>query len=169
MTNQTSISPSDVLLLLCMALVCFIIGLPTYLMGCNDSVYPAGCVGYYVGTGTVAGTDIKQTVCSYCYQAGAVTVCNSYPCYEAYVRYDVCANMLGTWSIRSDAQHELNKYSIGTKETVFREKSKPSVCTNNVKRVTVDLPITGVVFLTLTGFFLIIAGIQVCMVAVAIN
>jgi hypothetical protein len=148
---------SDVICILSVCSGIFLmIGLPTYLMGCNDSLYPAGCVGYKVDTGIVQSTSIDARTCQTCYSDGnGGQWCSYYECYGFTVYYDVCTEVHETYDKQSDAEVAARSYIHGLKETVFRQKADLNSCTNNSQQVTVNLPITGVTFLVLSGAALV--------------
>jgi len=139
------------------AAICLCIGLPTYLVGCNDTAYPAGCVAYAVKQGVVERASTSQETCERCSSksgsSGTRTVCVPYTCYSAHVQWDICSEKLGTWSSFRDAENAASAFSAGKKATVWVSKSDASTCTSNSARVTTSLPIVGITFLTLMGVF----------------
>jgi len=153
-----------VIVLTIASFVFFTIGLPTYLMGCNDTLYPLGCVGYFKGDGVVQSTNVSPTTCQQCQQVGDTNICIPYTCYNAVVQFDVCKYIIGDYSSQSDAQSIVSNYHIGSKYILYRLKSTPDQCTTNSKMVTTDLPITGVFFLGLFGIVMIINLVVILMV-----
>jgi len=94
--------------------------------------------------------------CTNCYQAGDVTICDVYTCYGAYVEWlNVCTEKLGTWGHQEDANAKAALYTPGAQQTVWISKAKPVTCTSNESSVVIALPIVGITFLTLTGFFIV--------------
>ena len=143
------------------ALVCLIIGLPTYLVGCNETLYPGGCVAYTVKEGVVRSTSTDEETCQECttiYTGETSTVvCIPYTCYGAFVQWDLCEEKLGTWSSSSDAQNAADIYHCGTRKTVWVTKDDPAMCTSDSAQVTTALPIVGITFLVLMGVFALAA------------
>lgn len=143
------------------AVVCLSIGLPTFLMGCNEHFYPAGCVAYRVEpTATVDALYISKSECCIQYtRVNDVQLCvNWVTCYYSSAHFDVgCTYQLdNTYSTEDSARNNLfSQFPIGSKHLVYIERAKPDKCSGNIQRVTTDLPNTGIAFLTLTGFFII--------------
>jgi hypothetical protein len=138
------------------SIVFLIIGLPTYLMGCNDTLYPLGCVGYFKSVGIVQSTYVSQSICQKCVLVGKNNVCTAYTCYNAIIQFDVCKYDIGSYTSQSDAKSAVSYYQVGNKYILYRLKSTPDQCSTNSKMVTTDLPITGVFFLTLFCIIIII-------------
>jgi hypothetical protein len=132
------------------------IGLTTYLLGCNNVVYPAGCVGYYADVGIVQNSGVSKITCQSCTTINKVNVCHPYTCYNSVVNFNICTADLGSPRSIQDAENLLNSYKPGTQHNVYRLKTQPNQCTANTKMVTNDLPIVGIFFLTLTAIPVII-------------
>lgn len=132
-------------------IISLVIGLPTFLMGCNSEYYKYGCVGYERVNGVVANSYTQQMICNRCYKSGNTQICTSYTCYGAYVDWSVCVEQLGHWSDEKDAESTANRYYKGLQMTVWVEKSGTKECTSNSEKVSTDLPITGIVFLSISG------------------
>ena len=137
---------------LIISLVCLLsIGLPTYLLGCNNTMYPQGCVGYYEDTGVVQSHKITENKC----EAGT--------CYHLSIEFDVCNYDLGTFYDMSSMLCSANKYPIGYKYDVYRTRVNTDNCITDSIRVTNDLPITGIVFLVLAGINMLVIVLSLIM------
>ena len=143
------------LIFVCIAIVCLIIGLPTFLVGCNATNYKFGCVAYSVVDAHVQKSWIDIEICQNCYNDG--TMCDDYICYGAFVDWNVCTEKIGTWWNKDNAEAKAALYRPGDQYTVWITKAKPVTCTSDGSSVMVALPIVGITFFTLTGFFLILA------------
>ena len=159
--------------LLVLASVFFIIALPTYLMGCNDTLYPAGCAAYFVQSGVVSGSRTDAETCQSCQYVGKNLICIPYTCYGAFVDFGVCEHKIGTYGDTTSATNAANAYDPGASATLYRLKSDPSSCTDNTEQVTVLLPRVGIAFFVLFGLAVLAAlsivlyeAVQDCQAAV---
>ena len=143
------------------ALVCLAIGLPTYLMGCNDRFYPTGCVAYRIEPkATVDAHYVSSSESCVVYMTvNDIQMCTVWETvYGGSVHFVVgCQYGLDNLYKSEDGARNalINNYPIGSTHLVYIERARPDTCSANSKRVTNDLPITGITFLTLTGVFLL--------------
>ena len=122
-------------------------------MGCNTEFYQYGCAGYDKVTGIVANSYTTKTSCSKCYKSGNSQICTTYTCYVASVDWSVCVERIGTWGDESEAQNVANRYYKGLEMTLWVPKATTGECTSNSEKVSTDLPLTGIVFLSISGAF----------------
>ena len=153
-TTATEMPKYDCCLICCLSVplvISLLIGLPTFLMGCNSEYYKYGCAGFNRMNGVVVKSNTQEMTCDACYSSGDSQICTSYTCYGAFVDWSVCVERLGTWSNEADAISTANKYYKGLEMTVWVEKAKADECTSNSEKVSKSLPITGIVFLSISG------------------
>jgi hypothetical protein len=161
--------------IICLAVISFIIGLPTFLFGCNTSVSKE-CIGYNIFNGIVYKTVINEETCSSCiiyYDNGICQIYNDYSCWDAYVYAHYINNNNQTTSScklqtafsessEYNAEKSLDIYYIGENVNWYKKKGT-NECEINVNLLT--LWYVGVVFLSFTGLMILIGFIMFCFIA----
>jgi hypothetical protein len=147
--------------------VCLIIGLPTFFTGCGTNI-PNTCFTYYQTFGTVYGSKITSSTCSECVKRDNNKKCtqtNYYTCYDGYVK--IFYNWHGAnktclydayYEEKSftDVQNKLAYYyPKGTKDKLFVSKTDFEDCSMDDDGLQ-GLTYVGIIFLSLSGVFLII-------------
>ena len=123
-----------------------IVGLGTFLTGCNSIFYPLGCPLYTSTVGTVVNTTSSRN-------------CDIDSCrHTVLIDWSVCTEQVdgGKNSDMEWADFTMNSYPTGHQEKVWLPKPNMGVIggcfSENFNRsVSRDLPIVGIIFLTLTG------------------
>ena len=123
-----------------------IVGLGTFLTGCNSTLYPMGCPLYTATLGTVANTTILAN-------------CDRSSCrFNALIDWTVCTEQVEgrQENTREWAQFMLDAYPTGHRERVWLPKPGLGVLNGcfsegTFKRVSSELPIVGILFFVLTG------------------
>ena len=151
--------------LICSGIIFFIIGLPTFLMGCNPSVSD-NCVAYNLFSGTIYKKNIYEKTCSRCNHKNANGNCISYSyysCWDAYVYAETTNNTesrstcyIQTASeVRSEyhAKQTTNKYNYGSDVDWYRNKGTQKC---NIGTNVATLWYVGIVFLSAVGFCIVI-------------
>jgi hypothetical protein len=137
------------------------IGMSTYMMGCNTTLYPAGCVAYSPEVAIVNSTGTSSEECCIFYtKINDVQICSLYKkCWHGVVYFDTCTYDDGMITFdESYARTSINeRYKLGNVMTVFRERRDMGKCTPDMMQVQTTLPIVGIVFLCLSGLMIIIA------------
>lgn len=137
--------------------VCFIIGLPTILVGCN-SFYPV-CVHYYLyPNAIIVDVSIETKQCSYCAVTNTDGTCSDteyYDCYSPAVTFSKNNSTCRYSEVKAydevqKARDAAAQYHIGDERTVYVEKRNEGVCTADVQFVK-NLSIVGITFLALGG------------------
>jgi hypothetical protein len=160
-------------LIIYIALFCIfiIIGIPTYLCGCDSMIQP-NCIKYDIVNATVIGYDIITKNCSYCKQCTSyinnTSLCINntciykyYDCYTSYTLFEYNLNNINhTCSIVIDINNfnynnsyndAINKYINGTTYNLYVDKvSNNCLIGNDIK----TLAIVGFIFLILSGIVL---------------
>lgn len=148
--------------LLCTFIVFVIIGLPTFMCGCNKNI-STNCIAYHVVNGNVYDYGIKEHTCSRCIarnKNGGCIAYQYYDCYDsfAYVHYgnhnSTCYIVMNTDdSSKSNAISESHDYYIGEQMELYKSKTTSECFTkSNVE----SLWYTGIVFLSASGLVLVI-------------
>lgn len=148
-------------------LICFIIGLTCYLLGCNSEL-EGQCTNYSIINGNVYSTQIRTDTCSrcrhYCKDNNGNRYCCSreyYDCYDAFVyanygkSNNTCWLQTSSDSSYSSAEESLSKYDIGDHVNWLKRKNSGTKECITPKQA-MDLWIVGITFLSLCGFCVII-------------
>lgn len=151
----------------CAFMVCFIIGLPTFLCGCNKNVN-GSCLSYTIVSGTVTGYGVDEHLCSYCSCHNKNGCCGYtyYTCYDSYVDVtygsnDTCyMTTANDYRSKSEAVAESHDYVRGEHLTLYKSKTTHE-CFEESNVVTLWWYV-GVVFLSVAGFILLLTGIMCC-------
>ena len=107
-------------------IICIIIGIPMWVVGCNPNV-KNGCLTREIVEGTVANSTVSTETCSscsvYCY-VNKMTICcmyDYYDCYDVTVDFaygnndtNICLYLSGTYDDIDDATNTMNSYSLGS-------------------------------------------------------
>lgn len=155
-----------ILIILSLGVVSFIIGLPTFLLGCNPSV-SKNCVAYSIFNGHVYKTGVYEKTCSRCSSKDKNEKCKSYQYYSCWDAYVYAQNLnnynqttssckLQTASSQSyeySAEKSTDKYSIGEKVNWYKRKGSSECETGGT---VITLWFVGIVFLSFTGFMVLI-------------
>lgn len=130
------------------AVIAFIIGLPTFLVGCNSSFPALGCLSYNQVEGIAFQYKVEKTTCG----GGKIP---TYDCYYSYVKFNhvdnnstLCRLRTQDYGTRSekDARSYLYQYDLGSTYSLLQAKAAISVCTLEQK----DTWIAGFSFLCLS-------------------
>ena len=157
---------SIILIIIVCGIISFIIGLPTFLLGCNPSVSDK-CVAYNVFTGTVYKAGVYQKTCSRCSSKDKDGKCKQtdyYTCWDAFVfahhinsKNETTSNCkiqtADSYTSQYYAEKTTNKYDIGEKVNWFKNKGTTN-CESKGSVVTKWY--VGVVFLSFTGLMLLL-------------
>lgn len=167
----SDIERNRLLFLICSFIICFCIGLPTFLLGCNKNVSNV-CIAYDIYNGQVYGYDYVERTCSSCTRRQD-NKCKSYTyytCYDAFVltsKYDIyeqnqtdTSNILGCKlqtangvRSKSSAQESTNSYGIGEIVNWYKTKGTTTCYTSGS---VLDKWYVGVVFLSFSGLILLL-------------
>jgi hypothetical protein len=109
-------------------------------------MYPQGCFGYYKGIGIVQSSGISQYSCK----------SQTRICYDISINFDVCKYSNGPYSSLYTAQNYVDEFVVGKSYYVYRTKTDPNKCILDMNMITTNLPITGIVFLVLSGIIILI-------------
>lgn len=152
-------------ILICIFIICFIIGLPTILVGCNPNV-KNGCATREIWDGHVKDTNIKVKECSkcvaYCTTKNSRSCCvyNYYDCYQVNIKFlysssnKTCTYSRGTYDEFSKAENVQDSYPIGEKHLLSVDPNTDE-CSTNVKEF-FNVWIVGVTFLSIAALTLVI-------------
>lgn len=148
-------------------MVFFIVGLPTFLMGCNQSL-STSCVNYNPVAGIAYEYLLAQRRCKSCKR------CPYHDCYNSYAKFhfgkmttttDVHGNTTVTYSSsctlevaygvrdRDDAMNTAYRYQLGKEYKILHSISDRSMCKTDGELV--DIWIAGLTFLLLSGLVLL--------------
>ena len=167
---------NNIYILLIIGSIFFIIGLPTFLLGCNPSISDK-CISYNIFIGNIYKTEVYEKTCSKCVKKNKKGYCeryNKYICWDAYVyarhinnnNQTTSSCILQTaesYNSEYSAERSTQKYKIDENVKWFKKKISKNCETNNKVIV---LWYTGVVFLSLTGFVILISLIIFIFVAI---
>lgn len=146
-------------------MICFIIGIICYFCGCNPE-YSAQCYNYNVINGVSKGYDVDKETCNRCVvhnKDGACTAYEYYDCWDTDIKFNYGNNQTCYYNIVSNSKSESYAYSkgenypIGKKKKLLKE-SNSSKCMSLKKGM--DIWISGITFLSLTGLCMVIIGIE---------
>ena len=147
-------------LLVCLSFIFLIIGMPTYIMGCNTTMYPAGCVGYSPEHAVVKSTGTSKSTCCWLYTTvNKVQQCAVWQsCWYGVVNFDTCRyEDAKSWDDEHSASTSIaEQYRLGDSFMVFRSRSDMNKCTINSTQVQTALPIVGAVFLSLSAVMMVL-------------
>ena len=160
---------NNMYLFVIIAIVTFIIWLPTFLLGFNPSISNK-CVAYNTFSGNVYKTKVYEETCSKCVKKDKKGNCERYTyysCWDAYVyAHDINSNnqtissckLQTAESSKSEysAEKSTEKYKIGENVNWYKKKGT-SNCETGSK--VISLWYVGVVFLSLTGLVLLVGFI----------
>lgn len=146
-------------------LISFIIGLPTFLLGCNPSVSNE-CVAYNTFNGIVYKTKVYEKTCSRCSKKDEKGNCKQtyyYSCWDAYVfAHHKNSNNQTTSSCKIQtansytseymAEQTTKKYDIGEKVDWYKKKGTNECETGGT---VITLWYVGIVFLSFTGLMVL--------------
>jgi hypothetical protein len=148
--------------------ICLIIAMPTYFMGCNKNVSTT-CFAYNTFKGTVYKTEIDTNTCSRCIQhadasnKNKCTYTEYYTCYNAYVwarkgpsnSSSTCYyQIVHDYSSKQNAQNQVNDWNIGENVNWLQKKGTHE-CVNVGEAYT--LWVVGIVFFSLMGAAFMVA------------
>lgn len=134
--------------------VFFIIGVCTFLLGCNPK-YGNLCVAYDLVDCTVYGYKFEKTTCKRCVartKNGACVVWETYDCYFSYLRFQYDNNQtclftaVAASTSNNTAHRGAVKYPLGYERTLIKRKNSSECISTGVG---LDTWITGVFFLCL--------------------
>jgi hypothetical protein len=158
-----------------LAAVFFVIGLPTYLCGCEKNIQP-NCMRFHVKPGQIVGQAFSHHECSECAVytrtcTGSGTnehchrVCSQrtyYQCYNSYGvasyeknGYNVTCNLIASDGARSNdtaIQSVASDFPIGKQLKVYIDKTTSKCYVENDAK---NIAIAGFSFLILTGIVLV--------------
>jgi len=154
------------LFLLTIGIISLIIGLPTFLLGCNPTISDK-CIGYNIFNGNVYKTAVYEKTCSKCAKKDNKENCERYDyysCWDGYVYAHYVDNNNQTTSscklqtIESSnseysAEKSVEQYKIGENVNWYKRKGS-SECESGSTVLT--LWYVGIVFLSLTGLVIFI-------------
>ena len=150
-----------VLFIICSGLIFFIIGLPTFLLGCNLSISDK-CIAYNIFDGYIYERKVYEKTCSKCTKHDKNGKCERtdyHSCWDGYVYARNVNNNNQTTSrcklktidsaiSEYNANKSIKKYKIGEHVNWYRKKGTSNCETRSS---VINLWYVGVVFLSLTG------------------
>ncbi len=158
-------------ILICIFIICFIIGLPTILVGCNPNV-ENGCATREIWNGIVRDTNIKEKECSdcvsYCTNKNSRTCCvyKYYDCYQVNIKFSysssnkTCTYSRGPYEKSSTAEDVEDSYPIGKKHALSVDPNTND-CSTNVREF-LNVWIVGVTFLSIAALMVLIGICKAC-------
>jgi hypothetical protein len=136
-------------------LVLLITGLCTFIFGCNNTLYPGGCVNVYIDKIKIIATDISLRTCTYpCYDINLYfNECNKYSI-ESVSSIDQANILLLSYPINSTVTAMIPKY--GSKNCFFNLPD-PTGRSGQTMFNTVSsiFPFIGIFMLTCTGILML--------------
>jgi hypothetical protein len=149
-----------------LAIILIIIGLTTLTIGCNSTLYPLGCPHYTTALGTVKNVTSVLGINRVEYRSTYTLKFDWSFCVESLEGRD------RDWMNSMIAQYPLGYQS----QLLIPREGYYDVdgCVSNiddikVKRITLDLPITGIVFMLLSGILILIITIRKWCIQVTVD